>query len=133
MNINPEVEKFMKVLRDVEGAENYIFSFRRKDLGVTGIQKSLNNRNQVCLTPGCLRLTYDSLENISGGRGLCHNCYSNTLNKVKRGKVTWEGLEAQGLALPKMTLEERRANQSHPHRSFKKSKEVKFQIDASAV
>lgn len=70
--------------------------------------------------PGCERFTFNEKTGVSGARGLCQNCYSNTLNKVKRGKYTWEGLEAKGLVLPKMTQEEKNLNQNHSHRTYRK-------------
>lgn len=33
-------------------------------------------------------------------RGLCARCYQAASSLVKSGKVTWEELEARGLALP---------------------------------
>jgi len=45
-----------------------------------------------CLYPGC--------ESAQKVRGLCQTHYQYALRLVKRGKTTWEALEAEGKALP---------------------------------
>ena len=55
----------------------------------------------ACLKDGCKKDTY------GGSRGLCVGHYAVKQFLVKTGKTTWEQLEKEGLAKPKMTKEEK--------------------------
>jgi hypothetical protein len=44
------------------------------------------------MTPGC--------DKTSKCRGLCSTCYSSAIYHIKQGHITWEKLEASGLAQP---------------------------------
>lgn len=48
-----------------------------------------------CLIPGCVN------DGQSSYRGLCVKCYGQAKKAVEGGSVTWEYLEAKGLAAPK--------------------------------
>ena len=60
----------------------------------------LKSNHPACLREGCKRDTY------GGSRGLCTSHYAVLQSLVKRGRTTWEQLEADGRALPKKTKED---------------------------
>lgn len=66
--------------------------------------------NKKCIVDGC--------ERKHNGRGLCVNHFNVSNVRVANGKTTWEKLEEQGLALPKMTQKEKNLNQSHKHNKY---------------
>lgn len=50
--------------------------------------KDMNNEPNKCLNPNCTR--------DAKIRGICRQCYTAASLLVRRGKVTWEQLEAAG-------------------------------------
>ena len=62
--------------------------------------KELLNKKPACIVDGCTR------ETRGGSRGMCINHYAVKQDLVKRGKTTWEELEKEGKAKPKLSRED---------------------------
>ena len=65
-------------------------------------------KTEKCLIVGCEKSMKES------SRGLCCSHRAVAGEKVKKGKTTWEELEAQGLARKKFTKEEIAVRHMHP-------------------
>lgn len=59
-------------------------------------ERQLKSNKPACIVPGCVKDTY------GGSRGMCLNHYAVKQDLVKRGRTTWEQLEKEGKALPKL-------------------------------
>lgn len=67
-----------------------------------GNDYKMKSNYHPCLIPGCKRDLY------GGGRGLCKNHLAAALTSVRRRRTTWEELEKNGRAKPKLTVQELR-------------------------
>lgn len=62
-------------------------------------EKKFKSNKPACIVPGCEKDTY------GGSRGMCLSHYAVKQDLVKRGRTTWEQLEKEGKALPKLDRE----------------------------